>query len=85
MTGLDLTDVLYALVLAVILIFAMKYISAIFQAIARAASDKHYRVLAEKTVTVQSESQATMAAMQAELAKITSSLAAVEKILRQVE
>jgi hypothetical protein len=85
MTGVDLNDIMYALFLALVLILGMKYLSAIFQAAARASSDKQYRVLAEKTVAVQSESQATMSAIQADLSKIASSLAAVEKILQQVE
>jgi hypothetical protein len=85
MTGLDFTDIAYAFLLAVVLILGLKYVSAIFQAMARASSDKQYRILAEKTVAVQSESQATISAMHADLAKIASSLAAVEKILQQVE
>lgn len=85
MQGFDLTDVMYALFLALVLVFAMKYISAIFQAKARVSGDKQYRALAEKAVAAQSESQATISAMQAELARIASSLAAVEKILQQVE
>ena len=85
MAGLDVTDMTYALFLALILILGMRYISLIFEARARASSDKQYRVLAEKTVAIHSESQATMAAVQVELARIASSLAAVEKILQQVE
>jgi hypothetical protein len=85
MTSFDLTDVCYALFLALVLILGMKYVAAIFQAMAQASSDKQYRLLAEKTVTAQSESQATISAMQADLSKIASSLVAVEKILQQVE
>lgn len=85
MAGVDLTDIMYALFLALVLILGMRYLSAIFQARARASSDKQYRLLAEKTVAVQSESQASLSAIQADLSKIASSLAAVEKILQQVE
>jgi hypothetical protein len=85
MTSFDLTDVCYALFLALVFILGMKYLSAIFQARAQASSDKQYRLLAEKSVTAQSESQATISAMQADLSRIASSLAAVEKILQQVE
>lgn len=85
MAGIDVTDIMYALFLALVLILGLKYVSAIFQAMARASSDKQYRLLAEKTVAAQSQSQATMAAMQADLSKISASLAAVEKILQQVE
>jgi hypothetical protein len=85
MTGVDLTNIMYALFLGLVLVFAMKYVSAIFQARARESSDRQYRALAEKAVAAQSESQATISAMQADLARIASSLAAVEKILQQVE
>lgn len=72
--------------LAVILIiFAMKYFAAAAAARARAANDELYRALAEKAIAVQSESQAALAAMQAELARTSASLAAVVKLLRQVE
>ncbi len=84
MTAVDIPDMVYALALAIILIFAVKYVSAVFQARARAANDQQYRALAERAAAAQSEAQATMAAIQADLSKIASSLAAVEKILQQV-
>ena len=68
-----------------LLIFGMKYFSAAFQARARTAGDTAYRVLAEKAVTAETENRAALAAMQAELTKVAASLAAVEKILKQVE
>lgn len=74
----------YALMLAIIVVAVAKYVSAVFQARARAANDERYRALAEKAAAAQSEAQATMAAVRADLAKIASSLAAVEKILQQV-
>ncbi|MGH8296819.1 MAG: hypothetical protein ACRETZ_15200 [Steroidobacteraceae bacterium] len=85
MTGIDFPDMLYALLLALVLIFGVKYLSGIFQAWARGANEKQYRTLADRVVAAQSDSQATMAAIQADLAKVASSLAAVEKILQQVE
>lgn len=85
MAGIDVTDIMYALFLALVLILGMRYVSAIFEARARASSDKQYRILAEKTVAVHSESLATLSAIQADLARVVSSLAAVEKILQQVE
>jgi Mg2+ and Co2+ transporter CorA len=85
MTGSHITNIFYALFLALVLILGMKYVAAIFQAMAHASSDKQYRILAEKAVAAQSESQATIAAMQADLSRMASSLAAVEKILQQVE
>jgi phage shock protein A len=68
-----------------LLIFGMKYFSAAFQARARIAGDTAYRVLAEKAVAAEADNRAALAAMQAELSKVAASLAAVEKILKQVE
>ncbi|MYN09793.1 hypothetical protein [Pseudoduganella aquatica] len=70
---------------AAVLIFGMKYFSAAFAARARAESDAAYSALAEKAVQAQAAHQATLAAMQAELAKLSGSVASVEKILKQVE
>lgn len=85
MTAIDYPDMLYALLLALVLIFGVKYVSGIFQAWAHGAHDRQYRALAERAAAAQSESQATIAAIRADLAKVASSLAAVEKILQQVE
>lgn len=68
-------------VITILVVFGMKYFSAVFQARARSANDAQYRTLAEKTVGMESD----VAAMRAELSKVVSSLATVEKILRQVE
>jgi len=68
-----------------LLIFGMKYFSAAFQARARIAGDTAYRVLAEKAVAAEADNHAALTAMQAELTKVAASLAAVEKILKQVE
>jgi hypothetical protein len=68
----------------VLLIFAMKYFAAAFQARARLANDEAYRLLAQTAATVQLENQAALAAIRADLSKVTASLAAVEKILQQV-
>lgn len=70
---------------AAVLIFGMKYFSAAFAARAGAESDAAYSALAEKAVQAQAAHQATLAAMQAELAKLSGSVASVEKILKQVE
>ncbi|HEX4504337.1 MAG TPA: hypothetical protein VH722_01300 [Alphaproteobacteria bacterium] len=68
-----------------LLIFGMKYFSAAFQARARIAADTAYRMLAEQAVAAEAGNHAALAAMPAERAKVTASLAAVEKILKQVE
>jgi hypothetical protein len=55
----------------------MKYFSALFQARARIANDAMYRTLAEKVVDMESD----LSAIRAELSKVASSFAVVEKIL----
>jgi len=55
------------------------------QAWSRGRSESAYRELAEKAAAAQSESAATLASIRSELAKVTTSLAAVEKILKEVE
>ncbi len=89
-TGEQMTTAQYLIdispVLATILIvFGMKYFSAIFQARARMANDALYQALAEKVVMAQTENQATLAAIRADLGKFGSSLASVERILQQVD
>jgi Tfp pilus assembly protein PilO len=69
----------------IVFVFSMKYFSAAFQSRARLANDEAYKSLAEKTLTAQSENQASLSAIQAELSRLTQSLGAVEKILKQVE
>ncbi|MGA7539713.1 MAG: hypothetical protein WBW93_13200 [Steroidobacteraceae bacterium] len=85
MTTIDVADMVYALVLGTMVIFGVKYISSFFQAWALGAHEKQYRVLAERVVTSQSEGQATLSALRADLSKIASSLAEIQKILKQVE
>jgi hypothetical protein len=73
------------LFVTVLVVFGMKYFSAIFQARARMANDALYQALAEKAVTAQSENQATLAAIRADLTRFATSLATVERILQQVD
>ena len=61
----------------VLLVFAMKYFSAARQARLRIASEDAYRQLAQKAVNAQAESASA-------LAEITTRLAAVERILKEV-
>jgi hypothetical protein len=68
-----------------LLIFGFKYGSAAYQARARAANDTAYRELAQSAVNVQSQTASSLTAMQAELTQITTRLAAVVKILQEVE
>jgi hypothetical protein len=63
---------------AAVLVFFMKYVSAVLQARVRLGQDEAYRELAAKAAAAQSE---TVAA----LAEIQSRLAVVERILKEVE
>jgi steroid 5-alpha reductase family enzyme len=85
MTVTDFADMFYALLLAIVLVFAVKYFSAIFQAWAHRSNDMRYSALAERALAAQSETQAALAGIQADLSKIASSVAAVEKVLQQVD
>jgi hypothetical protein len=51
----------------------------------RVANDTAYRELAQSVATAQSQTASSLAAMQAELMQITTRLAAVVKILQEVE
>jgi hypothetical protein len=73
------------LVGTVLVVFGMKYFSAIFQARARLANDALYQALAEKAVMVQTENQATLAAIRTDLSRFGTSLATIERILQQVD
>lgn len=81
---------LYLLTLAVmagtpLIIFGLKYWSAAYQARAKAKADEAYRALAQQSATAQSESAASLSAIQNDVAQITARLTAVENILKAVE
>lgn len=89
-TGGQMTTAQYLIFVApffvtIMVVFGMKYFSALFQARARMANDALYRTLAEKALAAQSENQAALAAIRTDLTRFASSLASVEKILQQVE
>lgn len=69
----------------VLLIFGMKYLAAIVEARARQASDEAYRQLAAQAAAAQSEAAAALGAMNAHMAELKTRVAAVEKMLRDVE
>jgi hypothetical protein len=86
----DMSTGIYLLTLTaffgtILVVFGMKYFSAASSARARIAGDAAYRTLAEKTLAVQSETQAALATVQVQLARLSASVAAVETILKQVE
>jgi hypothetical protein len=63
---------------AVVLVFFMKYVSAVLQARVRLGQDEAYRELATKATNAQTETAAALGQLQARLA-------VVEKILKDVE
>jgi hypothetical protein len=73
------------LVITILVVFGMKYFSAMFQARARLANDALYQALAEKAVSAQAENQVLLAGIRADLSKFGASLATVERILQQVD
>ncbi|MDZ5648373.1 hypothetical protein [Nitrospirillum sp. BR 11828] len=68
-----------------VLIFGFKYVSAAVAARAKLETEAGYRALAERAIAAQAETQAALAALKGDMAKLATSLAAVERILRDVE
>lgn len=69
----------------ILLVFFMRYVSAVFQARARFAHDEAYRQLAEKAAASQAASATALASIDATLADLKSRVAGVEKVLKEVE
>ncbi|HEY3720016.1 MAG TPA: hypothetical protein VGL41_07750 [Roseiarcus sp.] len=69
----------------ILLLFFMKYFSAARQAMFRAAGDDSLRQLAERSALAQAASAASLAAVQSDVAEVKTRLAAIEKLLREVE
>ncbi len=70
---------------AAVLVFFMKYVSAVLQARVRLGQDEAYRSLAAKAEATQAEMAAALSSQRTVLAEIQSRLAVVEKILKDVE
>jgi hypothetical protein len=70
--------------LAVLLVFAMKYGSAAVQVRARLENDSAYRDIAEKAAALQARSVSSLAAIEGELSEIKTRLGAIEKVLKEV-
>jgi dipeptide/tripeptide permease len=68
-----------------VLVFGMKYLSAVLQARARMGHDDTYRAMAAQAAQAQADAAAAIAAQGAVLADIQGRLAGLEKILKQVE
>ena len=76
---------LFALPVTALLIFGMKYYSAVQQAKARQADDAAYRQLAAQALATQAETAAALSSISTSLADLTGRLHSVETILKQVE
>jgi HAMP domain-containing protein len=69
---------------ATVLVFFMKYVSAVLQARARLGHDEAYREMAAKAAVAQSEMAALLSSFGTMLEEIQSRLSVVEKILKDV-
>lgn len=68
----------------ILIVFGMRYWSAVQQAKARLAHDDAYRKVAETAASAEAQTAASLAAIQASLAEIGVRLGAVEKVLKEV-
>lgn len=69
----------------ILIIFGMKYLSALRQAQTRTLAEQAHAALAERMTAVQQETAGSLAAIKLELAAIRTTLAGVEKVLKAVE
>lgn len=69
----------------ILLVFGMRYFSAMQQSKARLANDGAYRQIAAQAATAQAETATALSSIGATLADVQSRLTAVEKILKEVE
>lgn len=70
---------------AIVLVFGMRYFAATQQARARLANDEAYRQLAAQAAATQAQTASALSSIGATLTDLQARLAAVEKILNQVE
>lgn len=68
----------------ILLVFAMRYFSAVQQARARLANDDAYRQLAAKAAAAQAETASALTSIDTTLADLKSRVAALEQILKEV-
>ncbi|HJT43646.1 MAG TPA: hypothetical protein VJ750_09110 [Rhizomicrobium sp.] len=85
MTTAQFLTVVAPFVVTILLVFGMRYGSAVLQARARLAEESRYRALAEKATAAQAESEAALQAIRSDLSRVAASLASLERILKQVE
>ncbi len=84
-----MTTILYLITLClplatVLLVFGMRYLSAVEQAKARLANEGAYRQIAEKAAAAEAETATALSAIQPALEDLRARLAAIEKILKDV-
>lgn len=72
-------------ILAVVVIFGMRYRAQVLQARARLANDEAYRTLADQAAASQAATTAALASIAAALSELRTGVAGVEKILKQVD
>lgn len=70
---------------AAVLVFFMKYVSAVLQARVRLAQDEAYRAVAVQAAAAQAETSAALASFGTLLDEIRSQLSTVGRILKDVE
>ena len=68
----------------VLLVFGMRYVSAVQQARARLAHDDAYRRIAESAAGAQADTATALSSIQTAMSEMKGRLAAVETILREV-
>ena len=68
----------------ILLVFAMRYVSAVMQARARLAHEDAYRQIAQKSVAAESETAGSLVSIQRALGDFAERLASIEKILKEV-
>lgn len=71
--------------ITLLLIFGMRYYALIQQAKARLANDDGYRQLAAKAAAAQTETALALASINTSLEHLKTRVAAVEKVLKEVE
>jgi hypothetical protein len=69
----------------VLLVFGMRYFSAMQQAKARLANDDAYRRIAEKAAVAETETATALTSIQAALSDVGARLSSIEKVLKDVE
>ena len=73
-----------AFVVTILIVAAMRYLSATNSARSKATSGEAYQELAQKAVAAQAEAAASISTLQRDLSDVGARLASVEKMLKDV-